>query len=428
MKAPLPEDEENRLDALYAYGILDTDADKAFDDLTELASFVCETPIALVSFVDRDRQWFKSKVGIEAEQTPRDVAFCAHAILGDDPLVVPDSHRDERFAANPLVTGEPNVRFYAGAPLITPDDHRIGTLCVIDHQPRELTAKQKSALQALARQVIDQLELRSKLALVSEKNRMLERLQAVNERMNASLVVKNEELEQFACIASHDLHAPLRGVKHLVEWIEEDSANAGLVFPDEVKEHFDDVKGQIARMSRLLDSVLEYARAGTDEGTNEAVDLKKLVANAIELATVPEGFNIVLSGEFPSVHCNQNMLQRVLLNLLTNAIKHHDRESGQIEIHCDPGADELRLTVRDDGPGIPVEHQERVFQMFERLTSSRVSDGAGIGLSTVRKLVNAVGGQVQIVPGPEGGTTFQVIWPLAEANGNEISTTDTRNP
>ena len=179
MKAPLTEREQERLDALRDYRILDTPPEQAFDDLTALAAYVCDVPIALVSLVDTDRQWFKSKLGLEATETSRDVSFCAHAILQDSILVVQDTHLDARFAANPLVTSEPNIRFYAGVPLLTPEALPLGTLCVIDHKPRELNAAQIRTLEGIARQVVTQLELRlvsARLAQALEKINLIEEL------------------------------------------------------------------------------------------------------------------------------------------------------------------------------------------------------------------------------------------------------------
>ena len=158
--APLPDNESERLAELRRYEILDTPDEDGFDDLTRLATLVCGAPIALVSLVDADRQWFKSRVGLDARETPRAVAFCAHAIKGRAVFEVPDAMTDERFRDNPLVTDAPNVRFYAGAPLIAASGHGMGTLCVIDRIARQLTAEQHEALTLLSREVVARMETR----------------------------------------------------------------------------------------------------------------------------------------------------------------------------------------------------------------------------------------------------------------------------
>lgn len=196
--APLPPDEPQRLAALQEYAVLDTLAESSFDDLTELASRICDTPIALVSLIDGDRQWFKSRVGLDAPQTPRDQAFCAHAILEPGQVFqVRDASEDPRFADNPLVTGAPNIRFYAGMPLVTADNHALGTLCVIDRKSRELTPLQHSALQVLSRHVVKLLELRRALAQRDRQEFLKRQMALAVEQSQASIMIidKNYNIE-----------------------------------------------------------------------------------------------------------------------------------------------------------------------------------------------------------------------------------------
>lgn len=172
--APIPENETARLAALSRYNILDTPSEQAFEELVQLASQICESPISLVSLLDEDRQWFKAKVGLEVKETPRGQAFCAHAIQKNEIFEVPDALQDERFHDNPLVTGEDGIRFYAGMPLETPDGYNLGTLCVIDTKPKTLSSAQRFALQTLAKQVIKQMELSLKVQSLGQANEQLQ--------------------------------------------------------------------------------------------------------------------------------------------------------------------------------------------------------------------------------------------------------------
>jgi GAF domain-containing protein len=168
MAAAPPSIEAARIAALNRYAILDTEPEQCFDDLVILASYVCRTPMAMLSLVDEHRQWFKSKVGVQVRETPREISICSHAIQQDDLFVVQDTLEDPRFRENALVVGEPRIRFYAGAPLISEDGFALGTLCVVDREPRELNEDQKNALKSLGRLALAQMELRQNLRLLKD--------------------------------------------------------------------------------------------------------------------------------------------------------------------------------------------------------------------------------------------------------------------
>ncbi len=190
--ADYPENEESRIQKLLSYRILDTAPETAYDDLTALAAYICGTAASLVSLIDVSKQWIKSKVGLEITETPRNIAFCAHAILKQGVMIVPDTHRDDRFVDNPLVTGAPYIRFYAGAPLITSDGYALGTLCVVDYEPKQLDEAQIRALEVLSRQVVSHLELRLSVLRIQQETAEKEKAQVALQQINANLIAQAE--------------------------------------------------------------------------------------------------------------------------------------------------------------------------------------------------------------------------------------------
>jgi len=196
MNPPILKNEKKRLRVLWQYDILDSVPEEVFDDLTELAARICEAPIAMITLVDEDRQWFKAKLGVTVNETSRDISFCAHAIAQPELFIVPDATLDERFAQNPLVTSDPKIRFYAGAPLITPDGHALGTLCVIDKIPRDLRPEQKQALRVLARHVMTQLELRRRSRELIHIHKECEQIKTDLANAKIDLAKARSELKQ----------------------------------------------------------------------------------------------------------------------------------------------------------------------------------------------------------------------------------------
>lgn len=193
MKAPLPANEVSRLNALRQYRILDTMPEQSFDDITSLAAYITGAPIALISLVDEERQWFKSCVGLPVVETPREQAFCAYTIDKGEIMEVEDTTKDSRFADNPLVLGNPHIRFYAGAPLVTPTGHALGSLCVIDRQPRKLTAEQRTSLNSLARLVMKNFELRRVSAELAEAATNIKHLAGMLPICCACKQIRNDE-------------------------------------------------------------------------------------------------------------------------------------------------------------------------------------------------------------------------------------------
>lgn len=391
-EAEHPENEADRLAALLAYGVLDTDPEDAFDDLTRIASELCGTPIALVSLVDAERQWFKSRAGLAAVQTPRELAFCAHAILEpDEVMVVPDALRDVRFHDNPLATGEPHVRAYAGAPLVNPDGHSLGTLCVIDHVSREFSEPQLAALRALARQVVTQLELR-------KQNRALREIALEVEQANS-------ELRQFTSFAAHDLREPLRKLISFSGLLRED---LGESLPPEAADDLRYIVASAERMERLVAALLKLSSAGSRPLSKEWFGLDTCVYAALEdldLCVKESGAEVDID-VLPIVHGDRELLTQVFQNLLGNALKFVSSDRPRIAVTCSTETGEEVFGVRDNGIGMDTRCAEAIFAPFKQLHARDVYQGTGIGLAIVKKVIERHGGRVGFESEPGVGSHF----------------------
>lgn len=226
------------------------------------------------------------------------------------------------------------------------------------------------------------------------------------------LETSNEELKQFAYVASHDLRAPLRGIRQLVQWIGEDLEEAKIELPTAASEFFGKIIKQIAQMDGLLNGLLEYSRAGRRRYNLEKLNSREVIDTALALAAIPIEFECKMEGEFPEIVTERSPLERTLLNLITNAAKHHDQSGGRITITCRPTGQFVRFSVSDDGPGIPGEHHARVFEIFQTLKPKGDGEGSGMGLSIVKRLVESYGGEIGISANEGRGTTMWFTWPL----------------
>lgn len=383
IKPPVPENENERLAALNSYQILDTLPEQGFDEITLIASEICQTPISLVSLIDNDRQWFKSNKGLEVTQTPKELAFCAHAILEPEKvMVVTNAQADERFADNPLVTGTPQVVFYTGVPLINPDGYALGTLCVIDHKARQLNNAQILALKALANQVVAQLELKKK----------------VNELDAARLQLEesNQYLEKFAIMAAHDIRNPLTNI-----------LLTGQVLKDRFKDNLDEkgnkfldiINASSYKLISLLEKMLDYSKSSKVLMQNRVeVEVMRLLNDVLKMVNVPADFTINISSRPIKITTSVVTFEQIMTNLINNAIRYNNKAEGVIKIEFTADNWFYTFNITDNGIGIAPENYTKIFEPMTTLgIKDRFDeDGSGIGLSTVKGLVEALGGTIKV--------------------------------
>lgn len=381
IEGTIPQNEEKRLEALYSYTILDTIPEEEYDAITKIASEICDTPIALVSLIDPTRQWFKSHHGLGASETPREYAFCAHAINTPDELfIIPDATKDERFHDNPLTTDAPDVIFYAGAPLNTSDGYSLGTLCVIDTKPRKnLTDGQKESLKALAKQVMSQLELRRKNRKLEQANKEVSRL--------------NEQLNHFSYRLAHDLKSPTRGIKSLVDLIKEDHYN---VFDKgEAKKWLELIDSRAVYMDSLINEILTFTKITNDKVVFEEFHIKEKIEYILKNCDIEVPLSLEL------INCDQTIKHseigfiQIIQNLLTNSKKFTDKSSCEVTITFSEEKENYHFRYEDDGPGIDEKYWHKVFVMFETLDDDNFKN-TGIGLATVKSIINRFGGEISL--------------------------------
>ncbi len=402
---PQPENESSRLEELNSYNILDTMSEQDYEDITMLAATICKTPVSLITFVDKDRQWFKSHYGTSQTESVREYSFCAHALNSPkESLIVEDSRQDERFADNPMVTGDPYVIFYTGIPLVNPTGYPLGTLCVIDHKPRKLEGEQIKALEILSKQVVTLLEMRkSNIAL---------------QKIKDELEIRNKELEQFASVVSHDIKSPLSGISMVNQILNDQFKD---VLGKEGIEIVNVSKRSADKIQALVDGILSYYRGGEYSGNVEQFNITEFFESIFSVLPVNKKYELTYPLNGASVSMNKIQLEQIFSNLINNSIQYSSSELVKIDISFSEAPQQYFFSIMDNGIGIAKENQGKIFNLFTTIPSTTPGskDGYGIGLSTVKKIVEINGGIVTIDSTPGKGTkiSFNIKkdWPLKKA-------------
>lgn len=393
--APLPENEDERLKALFDYDILDTESEQVFDDLALLASQICNTPIALISLVDPERQWFKSAIGLNAKETPRDYAFCAHAIHQQELFEVEDTFQDPRFSDNPLVTEQPKIRFYAGTPLITPEGYAIGTLCAIDRKPGKLNAYQTKALEILGRNVVSQMELRKKIKQLKEQD-------------------KNKT--EFLSNMSHELRTPLNAIINFSRLLLNDIDALDSNRRHQYLQHIDySGKRLLSVVNTVIDlNKIEAGMMNLDIGPCNIRKLIEQIQGMLAPSAQDKDIDLKThcSAEVPElVLLDEAKFSQIVINLIGNAIKYTPSHK-KIRVNLSRTPETFTLSVQDEGVGISEADQAKLFNTFQQVGSSKNTQGSGLGLVITKNLVELMQGSILVHSQPQIGSTFTVELPL----------------
>ncbi|GAA0565480.1 hypothetical protein GCM10010172_56270 [Paractinoplanes ferrugineus] len=409
--------EQERIAALHEYGLLDLPAGDELEAVVRVAALVAGVPNATLNLIDENRQCQLTSFGFEGGISARADSMCAVHFEEGEFIHRADARADPIFKINPWVTGALGyVRNYASVPLITPRGYALGSLCVFDDKPGELTDDQVARLKDLGLVVLALFERRRQArvngdlaAELGAKNSQLERAQADRAATIAELRRSNSELEQFAAVVSHDLAAPLSVVNGYLEVLGENYA------ADSQAVHFIGAAGRaVGRMSALITALLSYARAGHAPCRFEPAGLGELVELALaDLAARLAGAEITIADDLPELTCDPTLIRQLLQNLIGNSLKYrHPDRPCRITVDAHHDGAEWVVSVADNGLGIPADQRDRVFEMFTQVDPS-ARGGHGIGLSTCRRIIDRHGGRITAGETTGGGTTVVFTLPAA---------------
>lgn len=407
--APIPANEKARLQELIRYEVLHTQAEEDFDQIVRLASAICQTPISTITLLDFNKQWFKAKVGLEITETNRDVSFCSHAILQDDKIMmVTDALEDERFFDNPLVLGDPNIRFYAGYPLVSFSGHKLGTLCVIDKVPRSLNDEQKLALEILGNQVVKLFELRLRNKEAEIKTRLIEEQKT---QLEESAIVQNKIIS----IIAHDVRGPVSSLKTMVELTKAKSLTESETA--ELMEMLDkQLDGTLDMLTNLVDwgsMLLKKGKLSIDKVSVSDV-VAKIFKNYAPFAALKKNKLASLVSESCTVMADENTLRFVLRNIISNANKFTSEGTITINALSQPGG-KVTIVISDSGCGMSQEIIQQLFNPAKRHSREGTNKerGSGLGLILAKEFTEAMNATIDVVSEPNKGTSFSVTLPIA---------------
>lgn len=409
---PIPHNELQRLAALKRYNILDTLPDNAFDDATKLVSYICGAPIAHISFIDENRQWFKSEIGIGVTEVPREISFCRYTIMESKMVEIPDTHSNERFKNDPNVTGGFKVRFYAGVPLTTPDGYNIGTICAIDHVSKELNDDQRNALTIIGKHVINQLELITKNIELAAQKKIADR----------AVFAK----DSFLANMSHEIRTPLNAIIGFTDLLAQTQLDTIQ------RDYIESVQIAEENLLLIVNDILDLSKLESGHLTIESqpFNLKNSLKHVYDLLKikVPKDveFNLFLDAEMPeNVIGDQGRLNQILVNLTGNALKF--TEDGEVTISVKKVAEtadnySLKFSVKDTGIGIPEEKLKTIFERFTQAEESttRRFGGTGLGLNIVKQLVNLQNSEINVKSKEGRGSEFFFVLNYKKTNKIEV--------
>lgn len=384
LAAPIHVQERERLRYLHSFELLDTEPEEDYDQLTALAAVLCGMPISLITLIDEQRQWFKSRYGAEFTQTPREFSICGHAICGDDDFFeVRDTREDARFSDNPIVKGSPGIRYYGGIVLKDQRNLPLGTLCVVDTVPNRLDGDQQAALRTIARQVMNAIGLRKKHLDWS--------------RVNQELELQYSRLEEFAHSTSHDIKSPLNNIITLSELLDKKSSES--LMDPEFSRMLRRIKGSALSIREQVDLLLGSSGHEQKNGpSRESFSLARAVQDLKMLFSEEPNLNLNLHAETEFIHTHKVTFEQILLNLIANAIRYNQSEVVVVDIEACASERFYTISVTDNGRGIPREQQDEIFQLFRHPgeTDRLIQRSRGIGLQHVRKWVSQLGGEIYL--------------------------------